>query len=237
MPAHEPQPETLSLIRRLYQRRQAARDTAHTGIAEEIHDELINGLVMMNLLELQAIAKDVDDAALHARLQGVIAGERILIGALRSLAEHLHPMGFDDPLGFSGVLRIRVQKLAHQWGVPIQLEVTGPEHPIRIQTQREVLRIVDEALANAIQHADATTIGVQLRYPTAVEELVQLIIHDDGRSGQTAQSRPGTWGMYEMQECAHAANGHLVIESQSGSGTAVVCTFPAGTEALPETLR
>ena len=106
MTAHEPQPETVSVIRQLYQRRQAARHTAYSSIAEEIYDELINGLVMANLLDLQAIAKDVDDPALHARLRRVIEGERVLVGALRSLAERIYPievrpfprllMSFDD---------------------------------------------------------------------------------------------------------------------------------------------
>src|SRR5205823_3409162 len=88
--------------------------------------------------------------------------------------------------------------------------------PVPAQTQREALRITREALTNAVKHADATTIEVQLRYPAQPTDLLRLTIRDNGRGAPVIAPRSGHFGVRNMVESAHAVGGKLRFCSEAG---------------------
>jgi signal transduction histidine kinase len=80
-------------------------------------------------------------------------------------------------------------------------------------------RIGQEAVTNAIRHAKATTIIVELR--TDAKGLV-LTVEDNGIGFNPDESRTG-FGLEGMMERANLAGGWLDITSQKGSGTRITC--------------
>jgi signal transduction histidine kinase len=82
-------------------------------------------------------------------------------------------------------------------------------------------RIGQEAVTNAIRHADATTIIVELR--TDAQGLI-LTVEDNGIGFDPA---PGTqqsgFGLEGMMERANLAGGSLDIRSEKGRGTRIIC--------------
>jgi two-component system nitrate/nitrite sensor histidine kinase NarX len=97
-------------------------------------------------------------------------------------------------------------------------------------TEMQVLRIVQEALANARKHAEARNVRVLLRS----DELgnYRVLVEDDGigmPSGSPQNAAPGEHiGLSIMEERARRIGGELKVESEVGEGTRVVLTFRQG---------
>jgi signal transduction histidine kinase len=87
-----------------------------------------------------------------------------------------------------------------------------------------IYRIVQEALVNVVQHAQATHADVIVeRRP----ERVQVIIEDNGLGFDTAAAvYSGRLGLLGMRERAEMLGGHLEIDSAPGIGTTVVMEAP-----------
>lgn len=79
-----------------------------------------------------------------------------------------------------------------------------------------LLRIGQEAIANALKHAEAKRIAIELSFEAAG---VRLRIQDDGRGFDAAQPAPeGHFGLQGMKRRARRINGQLQIHSQPGGG-------------------
>lgn len=223
--AYTQQRDAESLIRQLYRHLQEAQDVAAMAVARELHDEVINGHVRLDIESLRQVAATTSDPALQQELQAVIESEQAVIGLLRRLCEQLYPTGLDDPLGLAAVLRGPVLKTQAVWGGRCSLVVSGQPRPVAAAVQREALRVTKEALANAVQHAHASMITVQLVYGAAPDDLIQLTIQDDGRTAEAVQPRAGHWGLRFMQESARAVGGHIHWHTDPAGGTTVSFRF------------
>lgn len=112
-----------------------------------------------------------------------------------------------------------------------QLIVEDMPCPILAQTQHEALRITREALTNAVKHAAATEIVVELCYPDTPDGMVRLAIRDNGRTEQLITAKPGHYGLRNMIERARAVGGMLEFCRAMEGGTAVVFTFAPAPDA------
>ena len=81
--------------------------------------------------------------------------------------------------------------------------------------EEQILRIGQEAIANAVRHARATTVSVELRYDA---EGVVLSIVDDGRGIDGATPAAPADSAASMRERAQAAGGVMQIRSAPGQG-------------------
>jgi signal transduction histidine kinase len=85
-----------------------------------------------------------------------------------------------------------------------------------------VYRIVQEALANVVKHANAGAVAITLRYDS---EALSLRIVDDGVGFDSTQGRSGGMGFNSMTERAHGIGGEITIQAQSGHGTHVMLNW------------
>jgi signal transduction histidine kinase len=110
----------------------------------------------------------------------------------------------------------------------LRVQVQGVAKDLDPVVRDEVYRIAAEALRNAIRHADAKKIEVDLRYD---EKTLTLVIHDDGRGIDTQvldkEHAPGHWGLRGMRERAKLIGGSFEIWSKPGSGTEIELKLPA----------
>ena len=88
--------------------------------------------------------------------------------------------------------------------------------------ETECFRISQEAVNNAIKHADPRNITISLR---RTRSAVVLQVTDDGKGIGGKTSRKGM-GLQIMQHRANVIGGSLTVESQKGRGTTVTCTLP-----------
>ena len=110
--------------------------------------------------------------------------------------------------------------------------------PVRLpgQIEMNLLRIGQEAAANAVKHGRAGEVSIELRYAAAS---VSLTVKDNGQGFAAGQSSPtGHFGLLDMRERAQAMGTHLRIESEPGHGTRITVEVPVQlAETIDEGLK
>ena len=103
----------------------------------------------------------------------------------------------------------------------------GAPRRLAPQIESTVYRIVQEALSNAVKHADAGNVDVQV---VTSNGRVELMVHDDGAGFDPSEPSSG-FGLVGIRERAALVRGEVTIESAPGSGTTVRATLPTEGEA------
>jgi signal transduction histidine kinase len=92
----------------------------------------------------------------------------------------------------------------------------------------DVLQVAREAFRNAVLHARARVVQVDLNWG---DERLVVRVRDDGVGLDPkliAQGRDGHWGLQGMRERTRQLGGSLEIRSESDAGTVVELSIPAG---------
>jgi ligand-binding sensor domain-containing protein/signal transduction histidine kinase len=195
-------------------------------LAREIHDTLAQGFVGVSVqLELVArlLAGSRDAALEHldqarALVRAGLEEARTSIWNLRSEAAAAEDL--------PSRLRQSCTRTSSGSACKVYLQVKGTYRPVARKIEEELLRIGQEAVANAVRHAAATRIDVQLIYEG---KRVSLRVEDDGRGFQPGSTAPeGHYGIRGMHERAGEIDAALVLESTPGGGTRVSVEAPLG---------
>src|SRR5882724_5867559 len=192
-------------------------------IAYAVHDEAGQLLVAVHLA-LAEMALELPEAQ-----QGQVTRIRELLNEvekhLRRYSHELRPTILDD-LGWVPAIHFLADGISKRAKIPIRIEATfSGRLPGAIETA--LYRVVQEALTNAVKHAEARNIWIRARK----EHLVLCCsIRDDGagfdpHQAQTASHRKGL-GLIAMQERVSAIGGTLQIESRPGRGTELFIRLP-----------
>jgi signal transduction histidine kinase len=110
----------------------------------------------------------------------------------------------------------------------IEFRLRGTPRPLPPEVADHLLRIGQEALTNALRHAQATQVGVTLSFAGAE---LRLCVTDDGEGFEVETPLPKEgFGLTGMQERAGLIGAQLTVASQPGAGTQVELTwrFPPG---------
>jgi signal transduction histidine kinase len=212
--------------------REAAVLGERQRMAREIHDTLAQGLTgIVTRLEAAEVAlQDRPDAALlHLDAARRLARESL--GEARRSVHDLRPGPLED-----GRLVDALSGVARGWatdsGVSAMVTTVGEARPLPSETEVTLLRVVQEALANAVRHANASAVAVTLAFSDGT---VSIDVTDDGVGFDPAAPPPngsgGGFGLTAMRERVAAVDGSLDVESGPGQGTTVVVTVPTGSGA------
>ena len=194
-------------------------------IAREIHDTLAQGFAGVSVqLELTAhllAQSDVAEASQQVNRTRDLAREG-LADARRSIWD-LRTTGAQATLP-SRLTRLVEQSLNDH--LKVECSVGGTYRALDPSFENEILRIIQEALANVVRHSRATLAGINLRYHP--DELT-LTISDNGigfESTDTTLPARGHFGLQGMRERAAHIGGSLKIESSPQNGTTVTLRAP-----------
>jgi signal transduction histidine kinase len=195
-----------------------------TRIARDLHDSVTQTLFSLTLAAESAHTVAGEDPALRAHLDRVRDLSRDALAELRSLVDTLRP-GDVDREGLGAALRKRVALLRSVHEVPVELEVhgRGGSGPVG----REVLKVANEAIGNALAHAAPATVRVRLDLRA---DAIRLEVSDDGCGFDLPEvlrvsSRPG---LTSMRERSVELGGTLRVDTAPGAGTTVTCEVPTG---------
>ena len=201
----------------------AAQELERSRLARELHDETGQSLTSI-LLTLRAI----DDAeTAEERTSAVAMVREQLVDTLQSvrrLAVELRPAVLDD-YGLQPALERLAATVGERTGLDVQVEsaLGGDRLPPPVETA--VYRIVQEALTNAVKHAEARRASVVL---TRKNGRVTVMVEDDGKGFDPAAATQGI-GLVGMRERVQLLDGRLVLESSpqpNGQGTTLVAELP-----------
>jgi signal transduction histidine kinase len=189
-------------------------------LALELHDVVSQKLFGLVLGAESAVALlDRDAAAARAqvlRLQGLA---REALEELRSLILELRPPDLARD-GLLGTLRKHVEVVTALHDPEVVLEDAGSEPAPDPRRDREVLRIAQEALHNALRHAAARRIEIRVGERDGA---LAVEVADDGAGFDPADPalRARRLGLTSMEERAQRLGGRLEIRSTPGAGTVV----------------
>jgi ligand-binding sensor domain-containing protein/signal transduction histidine kinase len=222
-----------SLLYRLRMVELKARYSAVLGernrIAREIHDTLAQNLagiaLQLDSVNMQSpeippsVRQRLDQACNMVRYS--LSEARRAVGDLRS--DEL------EQRELAVVLPEIAERLAAGAAVEARVQVLGTPRRLNPRMEKNLLRIFQEAMANAVKHAGARTIEVELKYDL---NCLALWVRDDGSGFDTAKIIPlgvGHYGLTGMRERAERIGGRLTLKSQIGQGTELLVEVPLPT--------
>jgi signal transduction histidine kinase len=193
-------------------------------IARELHDTLEQELAGITMqLDLAA---DCFDEAPRIAQQALEAARDMsrhsMIEARRSVWD-LRCQLLEDGDLVSAITQI-VQPLAARACASVEVKIQG--QPVRLpgQIEMNLLRIGQEAVANALKHGCARRVEIELQYALSA---ISLRVTDDGTGFSAVQApRSGHFGLLDMRERAQSMASQLKIESGREGGTRVIVTVP-----------
>lgn len=204
--------------------RDAATAEERRRLAREMHDGVAQDIASLGYL-VDALAAQPSSAQQAERI--ALLRDRVshVVGEVRQSVLTLRTsIGESESLG--AAIGAIARNLSEVSGVPIQ--VTLEEHTTRLrpEVEAELFRITQEAMNNAIKHAQASVIDVHCRVhaPRAI-----ITVSDDGRGMQ--QARSDSHGLEIMRERAMLIGGRLSIDPVHGGGLMV--TVAVGTDTEP----
>jgi len=212
---------------RLYERsRELSIVEERNRLARELHDSVTQTLFSLTLTA-ESAATLADSHPADAKEQ-ILVVRRLATEALqemRSLIFELRPAELEAD-GLVATLRKRIEVLCRVYRRPIQLDVHG-ERRLDAESENQLFRIIQEALHNALRHAQAETLEVELSMQNGQ---VVAAVRDDGIGfdPEAAQRRSGRLGLTSMQERAEEIGGRLEIRSRPGVGSEVVVEVRGG---------
>ncbi|MFI6497817.1 sensor histidine kinase [Nonomuraea typhae] len=198
--------------------RQAGVAAERQRLARDIHDSLTQGFASVVML-LEAAQATLPD---NKHLSQALRATRENLAESRRVVQALRPGDLDE-CGLPEALERLSGRLSDETGIAAHTVITGALQPLEAQAQAELLRVAQEAVANARRHARAERVTLTLSY---MEDLVVLDVHDDGGGFDPERAASGH-GLSIMRERMEQIGGTLLVESAPGAGATVVASLPA----------
>jgi signal transduction histidine kinase len=197
-------------------------------LARELHDSVSQALFSMTL-HARTAQRHLAAAGIHPGEPASVEVDRIraltqgALAEMRALIFELRPGALAEE-GLVAALRKQAAAIGARTGLTILVHGPAERPVIDPAVEEHLYRMALEALNNAVKHAQATEIRIEI---TSTAEDLMLTVTDDGVGFDTTASAPGHLGQHTMRERAHAAGGTLQVSSSPGHGTVVRAVVPA----------
>ena len=198
-----------------------------TRIARELHDTLAQGLAAV-AFQIETAVDSLEESTQTARehMQMADAMVRSSLAEVRRSIWVLRAQTSRGTHGLGESLSTSLSQITAESDVESKIAVTGRPRPLSIDVERNLLRIAHEAITNAVRHAEAHSIAVDVSFG---DEDVRLCVKDDGRgfdADERARRRGDHFGLLGIKERARALGGELQVTTAPGQGTEVTCRLP-----------
>jgi signal transduction histidine kinase len=195
-------------------------------IAGDVHDEVGHHLVAIAVRARTMSRAGSNEATVRSALRSVAETASQALASMRGVVSMLHDA--DDPGPWSprpGLAQLpELLDGTRATGLRVDLETTGPPASLAVETDRAAYRIVQEALANVLHHADATRALVTVH---GSARGVRIGVADDGRSAPPPDGSAGTGrGVVGMRERAAAVGGTVSVGGSVLGGWLVRADLP-----------
>lgn len=195
-------------------------------LARELHDSVSQALYGIALSVNTALAVlDRDREAARDALNYTVSLTRAGLSEMRALIFALRPESLESE-GLVVALAKQTEAMRARFELPVSLEACE-EPSLPLGAKEALYRIAQEALRNAIKHAQAREIRVEL---TCQPGFLSLKVCDDGVGFDAQERYPGHLGLKSMRERAESVGGALSITSAPGAGAIVEARIPLHSE-------
>lgn len=201
-----------------------AQEEERKRISREIHDGpaqmLANILLRSELVDRTFREGSTDDALEEIRsLRKMV---RSSLYEVRRIIYDLRPMALDD-LGLIPTIKKYITTTSEYNNINIEFTSIGEVKRINQKYEIAVFRLAQEAIQNAVKHADATLISVKIEICT---RNLNLIVTDNGKGFDPSIRKDKSFGLMGMKERVEMFDGVMDIKSTIGKGTKIVIQVP-----------
>jgi signal transduction histidine kinase len=190
----------------------AAADETRRRMERDLHDGTQQQLVTL-MLDLQLVRAEAPPE-LEGGLSRIAEQVTDVFNQVREISRGIHPAILSEQ-----GLTLALKALARRSAVPVELDLrTGRRLPDHVEVA--AYYAVSEALANAVKHARASLVFVELDAPDAT---LRLSIRDDGIGGADPAQGSGLTGLRDRIE---AVGGTLDVSSPADGGTTLLIEIP-----------
>ena len=201
-----------------------AQEQERMDMAREIHDGPLQDVTAM----LQQIHMVFDDENKTSRLKRTEIIAKSVVRELRSLCDELAPPWMD--LGLSEAVTELAERLAQVYDIQIFTDIDDGIRELEIENEKilSLLRIIQEAVSNAVRHGEADEVDIQLHKE---DSLITMEISDNGKGFEAGNINhetlrvEGHRGLASMTERMSLMSGTLKITSEPGKGTNIIAEF------------
>ncbi|WP_417550570.1 histidine kinase [Methylophaga sp.] len=219
--------ETRLLTKHMDQVQEAER----RHLARELHDELGQCLTAIKTdAVLIRNRSEETDKKIYQSAQAIIDTASHIYDVVHNMITRLRPSPLDD-LGLMATLEESISKWQQrQPDINFNLITEGSLSGFDEATNMTVFRVVQEALTNAVRHADAENIMVSvIRDKTELTDQLKINIRDDGKGMVVHDFHSDVdFGLLGMRERAQSLGGSFDLQSQLGAGVNLTITIPLG---------
>jgi signal transduction histidine kinase len=200
--------------------------TERTRLAQELHDtveQTLTGIALQLDTASKLHGRNSENSLHHLELARSLMAKsqvevRQSIWDLRSRAL--------EQFDLARALAEGARQITSGTDIQVQFETGGEPRPLPEVLEENLLRIGQEALANAIKHSQATRVNMELHFERGQ---ISLQVRDNGIGFNQAEAvgpSEGHFGLLGMTERAGRLGGKLVLESKPGEGTVVRVEIP-----------
>lgn len=211
------------LERQITEEQQQTLAEERTVIARELHDSLAQSLsyLKIQVTRLRRLEIAGEQQSVHSDILDELSTG--LNSAYRQLRELLATfrLKLDTP-DLATALDKTMAEFSERHGKPLRLEYNLPPQTLSPNEEIHTLQIIREGLANAVKHADATDISVQVLFETPA---VRVSIRDNGRGLPGGDQPVNHYGLVIMQDRARTLGGQIHVNNHDEGGVEVTLSF------------
>ncbi|MGP4078402.1 histidine kinase [Pseudalkalibacillus sp. R45] len=191
-------------------------------LARDLHDAVSQQLFALNMMSSAALRLfETHPERAKTQIEQVVEMANKAQGEMRALLLHLRPIDLSGEKLHSGI-RDLVKELQQKSGIEIQSEINEiPELSRGIEDH--LFRLMQEGLANALRHSQATKITIKL---DSNQKHIRIHLRDNGVGFDLKQKKKTSYGLKTMQERCDEIGGIFSITSAKGQGTAIDVKVP-----------
>jgi two-component system, NarL family, sensor histidine kinase UhpB len=224
--------ESLAIERELEENRQVTHliqkhiEEERRSLARELHDELGQYVTAIKTFAFAIASKTKEKAPeVEASAQTIMGAANHIYDGMHNIIKQLRPGSLDN-LGLQETLKDMVNGLQEQHkNLRFNLTFYGNLSAFGETININVYRIVQEAINNAIKHAEATELSIDLKSDD--EGYLQLVISDNGK-GMNIEvvDQTNHFGLLGIRERVQGMHGSFIVDSVLGNGTNIKIKIP-----------
>ena len=207
-------------------------EAVRQGLVRKMHDSVASSISNF-ILQAEICQRffDVNPDRARTELNALKSSAGSTFSNVKDFIFDLRPMMLDD-LGVIPTLRRYAESFQEKNGIPVPITVTGVERRLESHIEVTVFRNVQELLQNAMTHAQATQIQIQVDMG---QEQVTAVVEDNGGGFNVDDVLNGsnkTIGLATLRERTEMLGGELNIQSNLGQGTRIEFSIPIAAEEV-----
>jgi signal transduction histidine kinase len=208
--------QSLLELRRLSDHIQTVREDERKRIAQDIHDDLGQNLLVLKM-DATALCSGIEgiNPKLDQSASLVLNNINATIKSIKFIMNDLRPATLE--LGLPAAVEWQLKQFMRASGIDCKL-MTSEEAELDFDKNKSLalFRIFQEALSNIVRHAQATKVKVKLYRD---EHGFSMTIKDNGKGIESGgRKKPNSFGLIGIKERAYAIGAEFAIES-TGNGT------------------